>query len=70
MTVNSGKNQVTMELAVNFLERLTEGPFSVTGRVIRSGRTAIVAEGEIRDSKQRLCAKGLGTWLTFDSDQS
>jgi acyl-CoA thioesterase len=68
MTVNSGKNQVTMELTINFLERLAEGPFSVTGRVIRSGRTAVVAEGEIRDSNQRLCARAIGTWLILDSD--
>jgi uncharacterized protein (TIGR00369 family) len=67
MTVNPSKNQVTMELKVNFLERLTDGPFRVLGRVIRSGKTAVVAEGEIRDSKDRLCAKGIGTWLTLGS---
>jgi uncharacterized protein (TIGR00369 family) len=65
MTVNPGKNQVTMELKVNFLEPLTDGPFSVVGRVIRAGRTAMVAEGEIRDSKDVLCAKGIGTWLVL-----
>ena len=65
MTVNPGKNQVTMELKVNFLEPLTDGPFRVLGRVIRAGRTAIVAEGEIRDSKDVLCAKGIGTWLVL-----
>ncbi len=68
MTVNPGKDQVTMELKVNFLEQLEDGPFHVLGRVIRSGRTAIVAEGEIRDSKGVLCAKGIGTWLVLNSD--
>ena len=67
MTVNQGKNQVTMELKVNFLEKLTDGPFQVIGKVIRSGRTAIVAEGEIRDSNGGLCAKGMGTWLASGS---
>jgi acyl-CoA thioesterase len=67
MTVNPGKNQVTVELKVNFLEKLTDGPFQVLGRVIRSGKTAMVAEGEIRDSKDRLCAKGIGTWLVSGS---
>ncbi len=65
MTVNPGKNQVTMEFKVNFLEPLTDGPFQALGRVIRKGKTAIVAEGEIRDSKGVLCAKGLGTWLVL-----
>lgn len=67
MTVNQRKNQVTMELKVNFLEKLTDGPFQVIGKVIRSGRTAIVAEGEIRDSNGGLCAKGMGTWLASGS---
>jgi uncharacterized protein (TIGR00369 family) len=70
MTVNPGKNQVTMELKVNFLEQLTDGPFHVHGKVIRSGRTTIVAEGEIRDSKGILCAKGMGTWLVLNSSSS
>jgi acyl-CoA thioesterase len=65
MTVNPGKNQVTMEFKVNFLEPLTDGPFRVLGRVIRTGKTAIVAEGEVRDSKGVLCAKGIGTWLVL-----
>jgi acyl-CoA thioesterase len=65
MTVNPGKNQVTMEFKVNFLEPLTDGPFRVVGRVIRAGKTAMVAEGEIRDSKDVLCAKGIGTWLVL-----
>lgn len=67
MTVNPGKNQVTMELKVNFLEQLTDGPFRVLGKVIRDGRTAIVAEAEVRDSKGALCAKGIGTWMVRTS---
>jgi acyl-CoA thioesterase len=67
MTVNPGREQVTVELKVNFLEQLTNGPFRVHGKVIRSGRTTIVAEGEIRDSKDVLCAKGIGTWLVLNN---
>ena len=67
MTVNPGRDQVTMELKVNFLNQLKDGTFHVQGSVVRAGRTAIVAEGEIRDSKGVLCAKGLGTWLVLRS---
>ena len=67
MTVNPGKDQVTMELKVNFLETLTDGPFHVQARVIRSGRTVLVAEGEISDSKDSLCAKAGGTWMVLNS---
>jgi acyl-CoA thioesterase len=70
MTVNPGKNQVTMELKVNFLEPLINGPFRAQGRVIRNGRTTVVAEGEIRDSKGVLCAKGIGTWLILSPSGS
>jgi acyl-CoA thioesterase len=67
MTVNPEKNQVTMELKVNFLEPLINGPFRAQGRVIRNGRTTVVAQGEIRDSKGVLCAMGIGTWLILSS---
>ena len=67
MTVNPGVDQVTLELKVNFLEKLADGPFHVQGRVIRSGRAAVVAEGEVRDSKDVLCAKGIGTWMILNS---
>jgi uncharacterized protein (TIGR00369 family) len=62
MTVNPGVDQLTVELKVNFLEPLKDGPFRATGKVIRSGTTLAVAEGEVRDRRGRLCAKGIGTW--------
>ena len=62
MTVNSGIDQVTLELKVNFLEPLRKGPFTATGKVVRAGGTTAVAEGEIRDAEGRVCAKSLGTW--------
>ena len=62
MTVNPGVDQLTMELKVNFLEPLKNGPFTASGEVVRAGKTVAVAEGEIRDADERLCAKGLGTW--------
>jgi acyl-CoA thioesterase len=67
MTVNPGKDQVTMDLKVNFLEPLTDGPFRAQAKIIRSGKTAIVAEGELRDSMGLLCAKGIGTWQVLNS---
>jgi acyl-coenzyme A thioesterase PaaI-like protein len=42
-----------------------DGPFRAQGRVIRNGRTTVVAEAEIRDSKGVLCARGIGTWLVL-----
>ncbi len=62
MTNNTGIDQVTLELKINFLEPLRKEPFTATGRVLRHGRNVSVAEAEIRDGDGRLCAKALGTW--------
>jgi uncharacterized protein (TIGR00369 family) len=62
MTVNPGVDQVTLELKVNFLEPLKKGPFSAVGKVVRVGGSTAVAEGELRDADDVLCAKSLGTW--------
>lgn len=69
MTVNSGADQLTMELKVNFLEPLEKGPFTATGRVVRAGRTIAVAEGEVRDAAGKLCAKSLGTWYMIKKER-
>jgi uncharacterized protein (TIGR00369 family) len=63
MSANTGVDQFTLELKVNFLEQLTNGPFRVVGHLLRMGGTTAVAEGEVLDSQHKLCAKGLGTWF-------
>ena len=67
MTQNGGIDQVTLELKVNFLEPLRKEPFRAIGRTLRQGRTVAVAESEVRDGEDRLCAKALGTWYLISS---
>jgi acyl-CoA thioesterase len=62
MSNNTGIDQVTLELKINFLEPLRTEPFTAKGFVIRHGRTTSVAEAELRDGSGILCAKALGTW--------
>ena len=62
MTVNPGKDQLSLELNVSFLAPLRNGPFIAKGVVIRRGGSTAVAEGEIRDADGQLCAKSLGTF--------
>lgn len=65
MTRSTAIDQVTLELKVNFLEQLKKDPFIVEGRVVRIGKNTAVAEGEIRDGDNTICAKSLGTWYLF-----
>jgi uncharacterized protein (TIGR00369 family) len=53
---------LTIELTVNFLKPLKKEPFRAIGRELRSGRTTAVAEAEMRDGENELCAIALGTW--------
>ncbi|MEM0479569.1 MAG: PaaI family thioesterase [Pyrobaculum sp.] len=62
LTVNDGVDQVTVELKINFLEPGVAGPFRVCGRVLRRGKTLVVAEGEVKDAEGRIVAKAIGTW--------
>lgn len=62
-TVNDGKDQVTQELKVNFLEPMSKGPFTCEGKVIRKGKNTVVVEIKFFDSENRLGAIGLGTWF-------
>ena len=62
MPNNSGMDQVTIELTVNFLKPLKKEPFRAIGKELRNGRTTSVAEMEMRDGDNDLCAVALGTW--------
>jgi len=62
MTVNPGKDQLTLEINVSFLRPLKKGPFVARGIIVRAGGATAVAEGEIMDADGRLCAKSLGTY--------
>jgi uncharacterized protein (TIGR00369 family) len=62
MTQNTGIDQVTLELKINFLEPLKKEPYLARGTILRHGRITSVAEAEIRDGDDKLCAKALGTW--------
>jgi len=63
MSVNPGVDQLTMELKVNFLRPLKNGPFRAIGKVVKAGNSVIVVEGELRDAGGALCAKSLGSWF-------
>ncbi len=64
-TVNPGKNQVTIEIKVNFLEPVKKGDMYCTANVVRAGKNIVVVEMSLTDSNGKLCARGIGTWMVL-----
>ena len=56
----------TVEMKVNYLSAIREGRVVADARLIRDGRRIIVAECDVFDSKERLCAKGLLTYIRLN----
>ncbi|HWO01309.1 MAG TPA: PaaI family thioesterase [Blastocatellia bacterium] len=56
----------TVEMKVNYLRAISEGRVTAEARLIRNGRRIIVAECDVHDSKGRLAAKGLLTYIRLD----
>jgi uncharacterized protein (TIGR00369 family) len=57
-----GTRLATVEMTINYLEPVDRGPIIAEARVLRIGRTLVVAECEVKDAAGCLAAKAL---LTF-----
>jgi len=57
----------TVEMKVNYLSAIREGRATAEARLIRDGRRIIVADCDVFDSKGRLAAKGLLTYIRLDT---
>ncbi len=68
-TVNTGKNQVTIELKVNFLEPVKKGSMHCSADVVRAGKNIVVVRMDLTDADGRLCASGIGTWMVLHEDR-
>jgi uncharacterized protein (TIGR00369 family) len=58
----------TVEMKVNYLSAIREGRVLAEARLIRDGRRIVVAECDVFDSKGRLAAKGLLTYIRLNSE--
>ncbi|HTG16512.1 MAG TPA: PaaI family thioesterase [Blastocatellia bacterium] len=58
-----GDRFTTVEMKVNYLLPIAEGRVTADARLIRDGRRIVVAECDLHDSKGRLAAKGLLTYI-------
>lgn len=56
---------VNVELKLNYLKPVTQGPLMARGQCIRSGRTLSYAEAHILDVTGEICAHGTSTLMTL-----
>jgi uncharacterized protein (TIGR00369 family) len=61
--LHAGESITTVELKVNFTAPAQLGLLKASGRIIHRGRRIAVGEGEVKDRKRRLIAKGLVTYI-------
>ncbi|MEL9914648.1 MAG: PaaI family thioesterase [Thermoplasmatales archaeon] len=61
----SERNQVTINLDINFLAPISKSPAKAIGTVIKTGKTIYVARVEIFDGDGKLCAYATGSWFIF-----
>lgn len=64
-SLDNVKDEVTVELKVNFLKPMKDGPFVVEARVINEGKRIVTIEVWAFDRNKTLCAKALGTWAVY-----
>jgi len=69
-TLENVKDGVTVELKINFLKPMKNGPFIVEARIISEGKRLIVVDISAYDGNGNLCAKALGTWVVYRNASS
>ncbi|MGC8497189.1 MAG: PaaI family thioesterase [Thermoplasmata archaeon] len=63
LTVNDGRDQVTVNLNISYLSAIKSGPVSAEANIIRSGKNVAFAEISIYDGSGKKCATATGTWF-------
>jgi len=57
----------TVEIKVNYLSPISEGPLIARGKCIKTGRTICLADASVHDEKGRLVAHGTSTLMVLES---
>lgn len=67
LSLPAGTRLATVELKINYLEPVAHGTIFAEGKMLRGGKTFVVAECEIRDAANLLVAKSLMTFAILRS---
>lgn len=60
-----GAVQVSLEININYIAAVRDGPLVGEGRILKQGRRIIHAEAEVRDQRGELVAAALGTFYVL-----
>ncbi|MCL4329566.1 MAG: PaaI family thioesterase [Candidatus Thermoplasmatota archaeon] len=58
-------NQVTVDMQVNFLKAISNGPVRAVGKSVKIGKTIAYSEMIIYDGQGNECARGSGNWYLY-----
>jgi uncharacterized protein (TIGR00369 family) len=62
-TLGEGESFTTIELKINFLRAVREGPLTAEGKVVKAGSTLGYVECEVKDGDGKLVAKASSTCI-------
>jgi|YelNatPaOPRAMG01_1025707.scaffolds.fasta_scaffold01235_17 uncharacterized protein (TIGR00369 family) len=62
----SKKNQVTVNLNINFLRPISVSPARAVGEVLKKGKNIFYVKVEAFDGENKLCAFATGTWFILE----
>lgn len=65
-----GARFTTIEMKINYLSPIGEGRVVADARIIRDGRTIVVAECDVTDSNGKLAARGLLTYMRLNQNSA
>jgi uncharacterized protein (TIGR00369 family) len=65
-----GEAMTTLELKINFLRPVVEGPITAEARVIHRGKTTGLVECDVRDAQNRLLARASSTCFVLTGERA
>lgn len=69
-TLAAGESFTTLELKINFLRPFWSGKLQAIGEVVHRGRTAMLAECNVRDDGGKLIARASSTCMVLTGQQA
>jgi uncharacterized protein (TIGR00369 family) len=69
-TLDAGEAMTTLELKINYLRPVVDGPLVAEARVVSRGRTTGLVECDVRDAAGRLAARASSTCVVFTGDKA